>query len=200
MARTRVLCVDDEPQVIEGLTLQLRRGYEVVAAHSGAEGLATIREQGPFAVVLSDMQMPGMDGAAFLGQVREEAPDTTRMLLTGHADMESAISAVNHGQIFRFLTKPCPPDQLRLAFEAATAQYRLVTAEKVLLEQTLLGCIQALTDILSITSPLVFGRSTRIRKLPIDLCSQTPSAKRWVVEAAAMLSQLGYVAVPDEVV
>ena len=85
--------------------------------------------------------------------LRQAAPDTTRMLLTGDADLQSAISAVNEGQIFRFMTKPCAPYQLRLAFEAAVAQHRLVTAERVLLEQTVHGAVKTLTDILSFLNP-----------------------------------------------
>ena len=115
----RILCVDDEINVLEGLENILRRKFRFEKAQSGQTALEILKSQEPFAVVLSDMRMPGMDGAAFLGHVREEHPDTVRMLLTGHADMNAAISAVNQGQIFRFLTKPCPPDVLIKAFDAA---------------------------------------------------------------------------------
>jgi DNA-binding NtrC family response regulator len=113
--RTKILCVDDEPRVLEGLALHLGRIFEMVTATSGREGLEVLAGQGPFTVVLSDMRMPGMDGAAFLSKVRQAAPDTTRMLLTGDTDLQAAIAAVNEGQIFRFLTKPCAPYNLRLA-------------------------------------------------------------------------------------
>jgi len=198
MDRVKVLCVDDEPHVLEGLALHLRRTCEVVVATSGRAGLEELARQGPFAVVLSDMRMPAMDGAAFLSQVREAAPDTTRMLLTGHADLQAAISAVNEGQIFRFLTKPCPPDQLRLAFDAAAEQHRLVTAERVLLEQTLHGSIKTLTDILSMTNPVAFGRATRIKKHVSELADALGMQNRWQVEVAAMLSQLGSISLPEE--
>lgn len=198
MERLKILCVDDEPQVLEGLGLHLRREYKVLTATGGKEGLGMIAEQGPFAVVLSDMRMPEMNGAVFLSKVREAAPDTTRMLLTGYSEMDSAISAVNDGQIFRFLTKPCPPDKLRLAFEAAVEQHRLVTAERVLLEQTLHGSIKTLTDVLSMTNPLAFGRATRLKKLVSDLAEAIALPDRWQVEVAAMLSQLGYISLPEE--
>ena len=106
--RPRVLCVDDEPQVLEGLALNLRRHYEVHVAGSGAEGLQRLEQDGPFAVVLSDMRMPGMTGAVFLAHVRQRAPDSVRLLLTGHAELDAAIAAINTGHIFRFLAKPCP--------------------------------------------------------------------------------------------
>ncbi len=198
MKKTRVLCVDDEPQVLQGLALHLRQRFEVVSATSGAQGLELVGSAGPFAVVLSDMRMPGMDGASFLGKVREVAPDTVRMLLTGHADMNAAIAAVNHGQIFRFLIKPCPPDQLRMAFDAAEEQYRLITAERVLLEETLHGSIKTLVDILSITNPVAFGRAGRARQLVRELAEALGLPDRWQLEVAAMLSQLGSVTLPDE--
>lgn len=198
MNQKKVLCVDDEPQVLEGLALHLRRRYEVVTAKSGAKGLQVLEQSGPFTIVLSDMRMPGMDGAAFLAEVRKDAPDTIRMLLTGHADLQAAIAAVNEGQIFRFLTKPCPSEQLLKAFDAATEQHRLITAERVLLEQTLHGSIKTLIDILSLTNPVAFGRSTRIKQHVSELAEKLRIQDRWQVEVAAMLSQLGGITLPEE--
>jgi response regulator RpfG family c-di-GMP phosphodiesterase len=139
------------------------------------------------------MRMPGMDGAAFLSRVRQSAPDTVRMLLTGHSDMETAIAAVNEGQIFRFLTKPCPPERLLAAFEAAAAQNQLITAERVLLEQTLRGSINMLTDVLSLANPAAFGRATRIKTGAAELAKAAGIDPTWHIEVAAMLSQVGCV-------
>ena len=149
----KVLCVDDDRDLLDALTLILRRKFRVATATSGAEGLAKLRKAGPFAVVLSDMRMPAMDGVGFLTRVRDSAPDTVRMVLTGNADVNVAIHAVNEGRIFRFLAKPCPPKQLLSAFEAALEQYRIVTAERLLLEETLRGSIKTLSHILAITNP-----------------------------------------------
>src|SRR5581483_749570 len=140
-------CVDDEPAVLEGLMLHLRRRFAVCTAPSGAAGSEAVRGKGPFACVMSDMRMPGMSGAEFLKQVRYLAPDTVRVLLTGQADMSAAVSAVNEGQIFRFLTKPCPPPSLLGALEAAVGQHALITAERELLEQTLRGTVKMLGDV-----------------------------------------------------
>jgi len=197
MKSVRILCVDDEPRVLEGLSLHLRRKYDVVTAESGADGLQAIKDKGPFAVVLSDMRMPRMDGTAFLEAVRELAPDTVRMLLTGQADLQSTIDAVNKGQIFRFLTKPCPSQQLMVAFEAATEQYRLIMAERVLLEQTLHGSIKALTDILALSNPVAFGSATRIKQHAGDLARHLGIGDWWQIEVAAMLSQLGSITLPE---
>jgi response regulator RpfG family c-di-GMP phosphodiesterase len=198
-SRPRVLCVDDEPNVLDGLTLHLRRVYDVVTAAGGAAALDLIRAQGAPAVVVSDMRMPGMDGNALLGAVRRIAPDTVRLLLTGRADLDSAIAAINDGQVFRFLTKPCAPPELLAAVGAAADQHRLITAERVLLEQTLHGSIAALVDVLSLTSPVSFGRATRIRQLAGDLADRLGMPDRWQIEVAAMLSQLGCVTLPRDV-
>src|SRR5437868_1164007 len=142
--RPKILCVDDEPNILAGLALHLERRYEVATATSGAAGLEYLERDGSTAVVLSDMRMPEMDGAAFLSQVRQLRPDSVRLLLTGQTDIAAAIAAINQGQIFRFLSKPCPPDILMDAVKAAVEQHRLVTSERVLLEQTLRGSIKTL--------------------------------------------------------
>ena len=198
--RDRILCVDDEPNVLEGLQLHLERLYSMSTATSGAEALGLLDREGPYAVVISDMRMPAMDGAAFLGEVRQRFPDTVRLLLTGHADVNSAVAAVNEGQIFRFLTKPCPPAALLAAVQAANDQYRLVTAERVLLEETLHGSIKALTDVLALTQPLAFGRGMRLRKSVAELARKIDMKERWQIEVAAMLSQIGCATLPAETV
>jgi response regulator RpfG family c-di-GMP phosphodiesterase len=197
--RTKILCVDDEPNVLAGLALHLGRPYEMSTAGDGATALHLMETAGPFAVVMSDMRMPGMDGATFLHRACELAPDTTRLLLTGHADLSAAIAAVNDGHIFRFLTKPCPPDQLLIACAAAVRQHELVSAEHVLLDQTLHGSIKALMDVLALTHPAAFGRSLRIRGHVTELAATIGLRDRWQVVLAAMVSQLGCISLTDEV-
>jgi CheY-like chemotaxis protein len=199
-ALPRILCVDDEPRVVDGLALHLRKDYEVLTAHGGQSALQLLKEKGAPAVVVSDMRMPGMDGAVLLKHVKNLYPDTTRILLTGEPGRDAAIAAVNEGQIFRFLTKPCPPDQLRAAIDAAVNQHRLLSAERVLLQETLIGCIRALIDILALTHPAAFGRATRVTRLATELAAATGAPGFWQLEAAAMLSQIGYVSLPTELV
>jgi response regulator RpfG family c-di-GMP phosphodiesterase len=197
--KPRVLCVDDEVMVLEGLQLHLRRQFEVVMATSGLDGLAAIEKGEPFAVVISDMRMPGMDGAAFLARVRAAAPNTVRILLTGHADFDAALAAVNHGQLFRFLTKPCPVETILSTVQQAVQQHRLVEAERVLLEQTLAGSIKALTDVLAMSNPVAFGRAARLKRTVLALCDWLAVADRWHIEMAAQLSQLGCITLPPQV-
>jgi response regulator RpfG family c-di-GMP phosphodiesterase len=196
--RPRILCVDDEPHVLDALVDILRRPYEVTTATSGLEGIAAIEHKGPFAAVVSDMRMPGMDGAAFLARARRLAPDTTRMLLTGQADIEAAAAVVNDGGIFRFLLKPCSPEALLEAVAAAVEQRRLVTAERELLQDTLRGCLEAMTDVLSLANPTLFGRAQRLRRLARAVADARGLADPWFVEIAAMLSQLGAVTLTDD--
>ncbi|HEY0462627.1 MAG TPA: response regulator, partial [Polyangiaceae bacterium] len=101
----RILCVDDEPRVLDGLQRVCHNGFTVETAGSGAEALALLDRGEVFEVIVSDMQMPQMNGTALLAEFRTRAPDTIRVLLTGQADINAAITAVNHGQIFRFLSK-----------------------------------------------------------------------------------------------
>lgn len=199
-ALPRVLCVDDDPHVLEGLARYLRRRVDLVLAVGGPAALEIIERDRSFAVVMSDLRMPGADGIAVLGRVRKVAPDTVRLLLTGHADLRAAIAAVNEGQIFRFLQKPASPEVVLAAIAAAVEQYELRTAERVLLERTLQGSIKALVDVLALANPAAFGRASRAKRMVSDLASLIGLRDRWQFEIAAMLSQIGCITLPPSTV
>ncbi|MEQ1504323.1 MAG: ATP-binding protein [Myxococcota bacterium] len=133
----RILCVDDEPHALAALSNSLRRQFDITTADSGAAAMRAIADAGPFAVIVSDYAMPGMNGAELLSRVRVVAPDTTRVLLTGHATLDGAIAAVNDGSVFRFLTKPCAQEHLQRALADAVEQARIVTADRALVERKL---------------------------------------------------------------
>ena len=120
----KILLVDDEQYVLDALKITLRRKFDLYIAHGGAEGLELIERDGPFAVVVSDYKMPGMNGVEFLERLRELAPDCVRVMLTGHGDLNAAIAAINQGEIFRFLTKPCPTSVLCEVLSDGLAKYR----------------------------------------------------------------------------
>jgi response regulator RpfG family c-di-GMP phosphodiesterase len=195
-----ILCVDDEPRVTEGLALLLRRNYRAVTAAGGQAALEKLKEIGAPAVIMSDMRMPGMDGADLLKTVKRLYPETTRILLTGEPGRDAAVSAINEGQIFRFLTKPCAPEKVLAAIEAGVTFHRLMTAERTLLQDTLVGCIRALIDVLAITNPVAFGRSNRVKSLAMAVAGEAGHPSFWQLEAAAMLSQIGYISLPVELV
>jgi response regulator RpfG family c-di-GMP phosphodiesterase len=196
----KILFVDDEAPVLEGYQRALFREFNVDTAVGGEQGLNSIRDNGPYSVVVSDMRMPGMNGAQFLARVRQKSPDTVRILLTGYASVDGAIEAVNDGNIFRFLTKPCAKEELSFAINAGLVQYRLATVEKELLENTLMGSIKVLTEVLSAASPEAFGRSMRIAHYVRHLVAKFELPSAWRFEAAAMLSQLGCVTLDSELI
>ncbi len=194
----KILLVDDEKNLLAALERQLRRTFNVVTAEGGQSGLQELQKNGPFAVIVSDMRMPEMNGIQFLVKASELCPDTVRMMLTGNSDLETAMHAVNEGNIFRFLTKPCQKDTLEWALADGIKQYRLVMAERDLLENTLKGSIQVLTNILELVSPLAFSRTSRIRNYVSQMCKRLNVKDTWQYELAAMLSQIGCVAVPSD--
>jgi len=196
----KILCVDDDPAVLAAFQRGLRKQFHIDTARSGEEALAAIRANGPYAVVVSDMRMPGMDGIQLLAKVKAIARDTVRMMLTGNADQETAIEAVNEGNIFRFLTKPCDAERLARALAAGIEQYRLVTAERELLEKTLRGSIKVLTDVLSLVNPAAFGRASRVQRLVRRLAAELKVELSWELDVAAMLSQIGCVTLPAETI
>jgi CheY-like chemotaxis protein len=196
--RPRVLCVDDEPNVLDGFRRNLRGAFEIVTAAGSVEALMTLAKEPPFEVVLSDLQMPGVDGISLLRRVRQQWPDTVRVLLTGNADLATASAAVNEGSVFRFLTKPCQPDALGRALSDAAAQHRLMTSERFLLEQTLQGSIELLADVLALASPAAFGRGIRLKKVVVALLDAINARprERWSIEVAALLAPIGSITLP----
>src|SRR3990172_4243255 len=196
----RILFVDDDPNLLASVERNFRRQFPLETAEGGEAGLAKLAERGPYAVVVSDRQMPGMDGIQFLSAVRQRAPDTVRIMLSGNVDLEAAVRVVNEGNIFRFLIKPCPPEILSKAVEDGRAQYRLVTAEKELLNKTLSGSIKLLTDILSSVDPHSFGRAEQLRTLLTEITKDLPMENAWEIHLAAMLAPIGYVTLPPDTV
>ncbi|HTY63249.1 MAG TPA: HD domain-containing phosphohydrolase [Acidobacteriota bacterium] len=195
----KILLVDDDPNILAAYTRVLRNRFQFETALGGAEGLRMASESGPYSVIVSDLRMPGMDGIEFLARSREKSPDTVRMLLTGNVDVKAAVEAVNQGWIFRFLTKPCLPDDFSRALQAGIDQYRLILSERELLQSTLNGSIRVLTEILSIADPESFGKGNRLRELIQTLALALKIADPWELELAAMLAQIGHVTIPPSV-
>ena len=196
----KILLVDDDPLILEGYKRSLSREFRMETALGGPQGLKLVTENGPYAVVVSDMRMPEMDGIQFLNKVKSSSTDTVRIVLTGNADVESAVIAINEGSIFRFLTKPCSREIMAKTLTAALVQYRMMTAEKQLLEQTLSSCIQVLTEVLSLVNPAAFSRAERARRYIHHIVTVMKLGNPWQYEVAAMMSQLGCVTLPAETI
>lgn len=194
-----ILLVDDDQSVLDGLCRQHRKQFNIIAARGPEAGIEALSLAKGLAVIVSDYQMPGMNGAEFLAKAREISPDISRVMLTGQADMTTAVDAVNRGSIFRFLTKPCDPELFRAVINDGIEQYELRSTEKLLMEQTVRGCIQVLAEVLALSNPAAFGRATRIKDYVLHITKKLDVKNTWQFEAAALLSQIGCVAVPDDV-
>lgn len=188
----RVLCVDDEPRVLEGLENHLSLKWEIGTATSAAAGLEELARHS-YAVVISDMRMPGGDGAHFLKHAARRFPNVVRLMLTGQADLNDAARAINDAGVFRMLLKPCPTDKLVTAVAAAVRQHELIMAEQVLLQQTLRSSVGVLTEVLGLLHPAAFGTGNRVASTVRHVLPKLEIDDAWQVELAAMLSQLGCV-------
>ena len=194
----KVLFVDDDINVLSALKRQLRNRFNVSTALGGTKALQLIREEGPFAVIVSDMQMPEMNGVELLRNARKIAPDTVRIMLTGNADQQTAVEAVNEGSVFSFLTKPCPQEVMVSAIMEAVSQYHLVKAERELLEGTLNGSVKLMLDMLSMVAPNTFGRTMAIAEMAEKLAHAMRLKDTWNLKLAAMLSNLASITLPPE--
>ena len=189
--RAAILVVDDDALILRAIQRSLYPSFDITIAASAIEAIEILHGKQTFAVIVADLRMPGGDGVELLQYTRARHPDTVRVLLSGVAQMRDAIAAVNEGQVFRFLTKPFELGVMRLALTAAVEQHHLLTAERVLLEETLKGTIKVLTDMLAIVQPVAFGRALRMRQHATDLAVAAGMEAKWNVEVAAMLSQIG---------
>lgn len=194
----KVLFVDDEENILHSIKRELRKRFEIYTAGSGAEALDILKNQGPIAVIVSDMRMPVMDGIQLLSAVKDQYPETVRLMLTGNADQETAIEAVNKGQIFRFLNKPCPTSTLAMAIALALRQYSLITAEKELLDKTLMGSITVLSEVLSLANPIAFSSGLRVKNVVSEIAKILQLKNMWQFEIAALMSQLGCITLPPD--
>lgn len=198
--RPRILYVDDDPAIVEAYTVRLEGEFEIHTALSGEQAMEKVRSGESFEVVLADMRMPGMDGVELLAEIRRLDPDATRMMLTGNADLSTAIEAVNRGRIFRFLTKPCKTAELVGSLNEGVRMHRLARVEREMMDQTLKGSIKVLMDVLALVSPANFSRCNRLKRYVRWAADKLDCREVWRFELAAMLSQLGCVSlVPDTV-
>jgi len=206
--KARVLLVDDEPLVLEGLRRSVHAEFVADLAGGPEEGLAKLRKDGPYPVVVSDMRMPGMDGAQFLAIVRTISPDSIRVMLTGQSDMETAVRAVNEGQIFRFLTKPVTPKTLLATLRACVEQYHARRLEKdqlkisiAALEQLDLGTLTALARAIDAKSAWTAGHSERVTSLALKMghAMGLPAKSLEIMHRGGLLHDIGKIGTPPNV-
>lgn len=200
MGSHSLMFVDDEPDLLAFYRQVFARDYDVATFSGGREALSHLQENPGYAAIVSDFSMPGMDGIEFLSLAADAAPQAVRIMLTGYASEETAINAVNRGDIFKFLRKPTRIAEFSAAVRAAVQRHELETAERDLLEKTLRGSIEMLTEALSLANPLIFGRSSQLKEDMADLAQRMRVDFSWELEAAAMLCELGLLTQPDSVI
>lgn len=203
--KTRILLVDDDLNLLDSFRRLLKDDYELFTAESGQDALGVLATCGPFTVIISDLKMPGMDGIELLSRVSRSSPDTVRILLTGHADMQAAIDAANLGYVYRFLTKPCPPEILRLSVEAACHHAELVRDQrelfalkrcKVLLE----GIVRGFSALVEARDVYLAGHQQRVTALALAMGREMglTGAELDTLRIAGLLHDIGKVYVPAD--
>ena len=194
----KVLFVDDQAKVLDDLKVIVAEVCEAHVALNAEEGLKIFESEGPFTIVASDQNLPGMNGSEFLAMVNRRDPYCSTMLVTGHADYHDAMRAVNNGHVFRLLDKPYAEQDLLDAIQAGTRQRQLIESERVLLQETLVGAVNALTETLATVKPLFFGRAQRIKRLSGEIARYLKFPHVWQVESAAVFSQMASITLPEE--
>lgn len=195
----RILIVDDDPLTISAYQRTLQHQFEVYTAPSGEAALDVLRDHGPFAVVVSDMNMPGISGLELLVEIGRRAPDTSRIMLTGVENQKTAADAVNTGRVFRFLSKPCTLSTLLAAAQDGATHFQQVLRERELLEQTFNGIVHMLTEALAAADPEAFALGQRLQVRARQLAEAMKLTITWELETAALLLRIGLVTIPDAV-
>ncbi len=204
----RVLLVDDEPLVLEGLRRSVHKEFVADLAVGAEEGLERLRKTGPYPVVVSDMCMPGMDGAEFLATVRIISPDSIRVMLTGNSDMQAAMRAVNVGRFFRFLSKPVHAKQFLAALHECVAQHHSARSERQKLEITVealeqldLGTLTALARAIDAKSAWTAGHSERVTNLALKMghAIGLPAGDLQIMHRGGLLHDIGKIGTPPNI-
>ena len=198
----KLLCVDDEPNVINSVRrLFLDAGYTILTANSAQDGLG-ILEDGDIQIVISDYRMPNMNGVEFLRKVRTRWPDTVRIVLSGYADTASIVSAINEGEIYRFIPKPWNDDDLKVTVANAIERYQLLkknaklTAELVKVNEELKGLLVENSHLLELKGNMLEANQRILFSLPVavlgiseDIVVQCNQA--WIQDTGDRWNSLG---------
>ncbi|MEM7619500.1 MAG: HD domain-containing phosphohydrolase [Pseudomonadota bacterium] len=195
---TKVLLVDDEENILNGLKRRFHRQFNIDIAKSAADGLSMLEHDASYAVVISDQNMPGMNGTVFLKKVLEDYPYTARIMLTGLSDQKTTLTSVNECQVFRYLKKPCSLDTLSQAIEDGIAHYKTLVSERDLLQRTIAGSVKLLVDMLAVSNPENFNHINQLRKLASYLSRDNKTVNAWELDMTIMLSPIGRMALPSE--
>lgn len=192
----RVLFVDDDVGLLGMLKRNFSLEFDVKTAENGPDALKIIEDSPPFAAIMVDMRMPGMDGVELIKHARDLAPDSVYVMLTGNQDLTTAMQAVNDGHVFRFLNKPCDAETIRTAIKASLLQHDLIVSQKELLNSTFTGAVGVLTEIIeSMETPLV--DSSRVKHLSVELAKAHEIQASWSMCLACRMMFVGVPLLPN---
>lgn len=194
--RHRVLFVDDDASLLEAVRRSVRGDFQVDVVPGPDAALEALRAHGGYRVLISDYRMARMDGLQLMEHARRISPLTCRMLFTGLADLDTAVRAINEGQIFRLLRKPCRPDVVSAAIREAIAQFEVLEEQHELLDRTFRASLDTLVEMMAMTSPLAHARALRVRETVREFCQWRGMAAPAYLEQASVLSQLGLATLP----
>ncbi|MHC1700579.1 MAG: HD domain-containing phosphohydrolase [Humidesulfovibrio sp.] len=204
-AKARVLVVDDDANLLASMRRQFAASYELVTARGGQEALDILASGRSFSVLVSDLRMPGMDGIQLLSRASKLYPDTVRILLTGFADLESAMEAVNQGFIFRLLSKPCPPDALERSLADAVRHHGLVESQREnyslqRFKRLLEGIVQGFSAVVEARDPYLAGHQSRVTALALAMARELGLGQDDldILRIAALLHDIGKIYVPAD--
>ncbi len=198
--RTAILLVEDDPDYAALFRAQLQANYDLTVVSSAEDGLDAIDSGTDYIIVVSDYDLPGINGIEFLERVRERVPQAVRIMLTGHADLAGATEAINKGNVFRYLVKSAHRNDLTAALADARNHYMLEKSQHELLEHTLSGAIKLMIELLSITYPEIFGRSRKIRTRARAMATRLNIEQTWEIDVAALLSHVGCITLSRDLV
>ena len=153
--KPKMLVVDDEPDNLDLLYRTFRKEFNVLRAESGATALEMLATEGEVAVIISDQRMPEMKGTEFLSKTVPQFPDTMRIILTGFTDVEDLVEAINSGQVYKYITKPWDPNELKTLVHRAAETYDLLKqrTEELRRSQEQIALLDAIVQITQQSSP-----------------------------------------------
>jgi len=188
--KPKVLFVDDDESFLAALYRTFKMHYDLDIALGGEPALRALEEHGPYAVVVADMAMPGMNGIEFLRKAQVTSPDTVRIMFTGHPGPVTLLEAINSGQVFRFIAKPSPHEEVLRAIDAGIRQYRLVVADRDLMESTLTRSIEAMTGILEVLDPDLYSAGQALAMRATQVARAMGAEDSWAITLAALYAPL----------
>lgn len=195
----KVLFVDDNPNILSAVIRHLRKKYEIHIAQSGREALREIEAEGPFAVVVADWNMPDMKGPDLLSKAKSLYPNTVRVIFSGLSDQAAVITAINSGQIFRFILKPSSPIEMGRVIDESLEQHALLMTKERLLSETVGGTVNTLLEVLAVVAPRAYSKTRCLLSWTESMRDLTTDVNHTDLKLAVKMSQIGYMTLPPTV-